>query len=142
LLFIKSDRGSQPRLFLVDCRWIFNGGNAFLVVGNSKLGNGSVTTFENIMKLYVGNLSFSLSESALRDLFSPHGAVTEVHIVTDRLSGKSRGFAFVTMGNRNEGQAAINALEGHSIDGRTLSVSEARPKNDDQGSGSFERRRR
>ena len=111
------------------------------MVGNSNLGNGSVTTFENIMKLYVGNLSFSMSESALRDLFSAHGAVTEVHIVTDRLSGKSRGFAFVTMGNRNEGQAAIDALEGHSIDGRALTVSEARPKNDDRG-GSFERRRR
>jgi RNA recognition motif-containing protein len=120
----------------------FNGGSAFLVVENSKLGNGSVTTFENIMKLYVGNLSFSMSESALRDLFSAHGAVTEVHIVTDRLSGKSRGFAFVTMGNRNEGQAAIDALEGHSIDGRNLTVSEARPKNDDRGSGSFDHRRR
>ena len=94
------------------------------------------------MKLYVGNLSFSTSESALRDLFSAHGTVTDVHIVTDRMSGKSRGFAFVTMGNRNEGQAAISALEDHSIEGRNLSVSEARPKNDDRGSGSFERRRR
>jgi cold-inducible RNA-binding protein len=94
------------------------------------------------MKLYVGNLSFSTSESTLRDLFSTHGTVTEVHIVTDRMSGKSRGFAFVTMGNRNEGQAAINQLEGHSIDGRNLSVSEARPQNSDRGNGSFERRRR
>lgn len=101
-----------------------------------------MTTFENIMKLYVGNLSFSTSESALRNLFSPHGTVTEVHIVTDRMTGKSRGFAFVTMANRNEGQAAINALEGHAIDGRNLSVSEAREKNEDRGSGSFERRRR
>jgi cold-inducible RNA-binding protein len=112
------------------------------VVRNPTLGNGSMTTFENIMKLYVGNLSFSMSESALRDLFAAHGTVTDVHIVTDRMSGKSRGFAFVTMGNRHEGQAAITALEGHSIDGRNLSVSEARPKNDDRGSGSFERRRR
>jgi cold-inducible RNA-binding protein len=94
------------------------------------------------MKLYVGNLSFSTSESTLRDLFSTHGTVTEVHIVTDRMSGKSRGFAFVTMGNRNEGQAAINQLEGHSIDGRNLSVSEARPQNSDRGNSSFERRRR
>jgi len=118
-------------------------GGALLVVRNSTLGNGFVTTFENIMKLYVGNLSFSMSESALRDLFSPHGTVTDVHIVTDRMSGKSRGFAFVTMGNRNEGQTAINALEGHSIEGRNLSVSEARPKNDDRPSGgNFERRRR
>ena len=112
------------------------------MVRNPTLGNGSVTAFENIMKLYVGNLSFSMSESALRDLFSPHGTVTEVHIVTDRMSGKSRGFAFITMGNRNEGQAAISALEGHSVDGRNLSVSEARPKNDDRGNGSFDRRRR
>jgi cold-inducible RNA-binding protein len=112
------------------------------LIAGSKLGNGSVTTFENIMKLYVGNLSFSMSESALRDLFSAHGAVTDVHIVTDRMSGKSRGFAFVTMGNRNEGQAAINALEGHTIDGRNLNVSEARPKNDHRGTGSSEHRRR
>jgi RNA recognition motif-containing protein len=94
------------------------------------------------MKLYVGNLSFSTSENALRDLFSAHGTVTDIHIATDRMTGQSRGFAFVTMGNRNEGQAAINALEGHSVEGRNLSVSEARPKNDNGGSRSFERRRR
>ena len=94
------------------------------------------------MKLYVGNLSFSTSESALRDLFSAHGTVTDVHIVTDRMSGKSRGFAFVTMGNRNEGQAAIDQLGGHSIDGRNMTVSEAREKNDDRSSGTFQRRRR
>jgi cold-inducible RNA-binding protein len=120
----------------------FQWGSALLLVRNPTLGNGFVTTFENIMKLYVGNLSFSMSETGLRDLFSPHGTVTDVHIVTDRMSGKSRGFAFVTMGNRNEGQAAINALEGHSIEGRNLNVSEARPKNDDRPSGNFERRRR
>jgi cold-inducible RNA-binding protein len=101
-----------------------------------------VTTFENVMKLYVGNLSFSTSESALRDLFSAHGTVTDVHIVTDRMSGESRGFAFVTMGNRHEGQAAIDALEGHSIDGRNLTVNEARPKNDERAGGNFQRRRR
>ena len=105
-------------------------------------GDGSVTTFENVMKLYVGNLSFSMSESALRDLFSAHGTVTDVHIVSDRMSGKSRGFAFVSMGNRNEGQAAINALEGQFIDGRNIAVSEARPKNDDRASGDFQRRHR
>jgi cold-inducible RNA-binding protein len=94
------------------------------------------------MKLYVGNLSFSTSESTLRDLFSAHGTVTDVHIVTDRMTGKSRGFAFVTMGNRNEGQGAINQLEGHSIDGRNMTVSEAREKTDDRAGGTFQRRRR
>jgi len=94
------------------------------------------------MKLYVGNLSFSTGESELRNLFTPHGTVTDVHLVTDRMSGQSRGFGFVTMGNRHEGQAAINQLEGHSIDGRNLTVNEARPKNDARTSGSFERRRR
>ena len=78
----------------------------------------------------------------MRDLFSTHGTVTDVHIVTDRMSGKSRGFVFVSMGNRNEGQAAINALEGHLIDGRNLAVSEARPKNDDRASRDFQRRHR
>ena len=106
------------------------------------LGNGSVTTFETIMKLYVGNLSVSTSRSTLRDLFSAHGTVTDVHIVTDRMSGESRGFAFLTMGNRQQGRAAINQLEGHSIDGRNLTVKEARPKNDDRTSGTFEHRRR
>jgi RNA recognition motif-containing protein len=94
------------------------------------------------MKLFVGNLSFSTVESDLRDLFSPHGTVTDVHVVTDRMSGQSRGFAFVTMGNRNEGQAAISALEGHSVDGRSLTVNEARPKTEQRPDRSFSRGRR
>jgi cold-inducible RNA-binding protein len=110
--------------------------------GTRRSGTAFKTTFENLMKLYVGNLSFSTSESALRDLFSAHGTVTDVHIVTDRMTGQSRGFAFVTMGNRQEGDAAISALEGHSIDGRNLTVNEARPKNDDRPSGNFQRRPR
>jgi cold-inducible RNA-binding protein len=84
------------------------------------------------MKLYVGNLSFSTTEADLRDLFAPYGTVTEVVVVTDRMSGKSRGFAFVTMGNRHEGQAAIAALEGLSREGRNLTVSEARPKSENR----------
>jgi cold-inducible RNA-binding protein len=94
------------------------------------------------MKLYVGNLSFSTGESELRELFSPHGTVTDVHLVTDRMSGQSRGFAFVTMGNRNEGQAAINALEGQLVDGRNLTVNEARPKTEHHQDRSSSRRRR
>jgi cold-inducible RNA-binding protein len=101
-----------------------------------------VTTFENVMKLYVGNLSFSTTEHELRDLFAAHGTVTDLHVVTDRMSGQSRGFAFVTMGNRSEGQAAINALEGHSLDGRNLTVNEARPKTENRSNDSFSRNRR
>jgi cold-inducible RNA-binding protein len=94
------------------------------------------------MKLYVGNLSFSTTEADLRDLFAPYGTVTEVVVVTDRMSGKSRGFAFVTMGNRHEGQAAIAALEGLSREGRNLTVSEARPKSENRQKDSFPRRKR
>ena len=101
-----------------------------------------MTVFEKcLMKLYVGNLSFSTGESELRNLFIPHGTVTDVHLVTDRMSGQSRGFGFVTMGNRHEGQAAISALEGHSVDGRNLTVNEARPKTEHQPDRSFSRRR-
>jgi cold-inducible RNA-binding protein len=101
-----------------------------------------VTVFEVFMKLYVGNLSFSTGESELRNLFAPHGTVTDVPLVTDRMSGQSRGFAFVTMGNRHEGQAAINALEGQAVDGRNLTVNEARPKTENNSDRSFSRRRR
>ena len=94
------------------------------------------------MKLYVGNLSFSTGENELRALFSPHGTVTDVHLVTDRMSGQSRGFAFITMGNRHEGQAAITALEGQLVDGRNLTVNEARPKTEDRPDRSSSRRRR
>ena len=93
------------------------------------------------MKLYVGNLSFSTVESELRDLFTPHGTVTDVYLPTDRMSGEFRGFAFVSMGNRSEGQAAINALEGQPLDGRNLTVNEARPKTDHKPDRSFSGRR-
>ncbi|HTD13631.1 MAG TPA: RNA-binding protein [Chthoniobacterales bacterium] len=94
------------------------------------------------MKLYVGNLSFSTTEADLRDLFAPYGTVTEVVVVTDPVSGKARGFGFVTMGNRHEGQAAIAALEGLSREGRNLTVSEARPKSENRQKDSFPRRKR
>jgi cold-inducible RNA-binding protein len=94
------------------------------------------------MKLYVGNLSFSTTEADLRDLFAPYGTVNEVVVVTDRMSGESRGFGFVTMGNRHEGQAAIAALEGMSREGRNLTVSEARPKSENRQKDSFPRRKR
>jgi cold-inducible RNA-binding protein len=82
------------------------------------------------MKLYVGNLSFSTTDPDLKDLFAQYGNVTDVHLVTDRMTGKSRGFAFVTMSSAAEGKAAIAALEGKFLDGRNLTVNEARPKNE------------
>jgi cold-inducible RNA-binding protein len=80
------------------------------------------------MKLYVGNLSFNTTDPDLRDLFAQYGTVEDVHLVTDRGSGRSRGFAFVTMSSAAEGEAAITALEGKQVDGRNLTVNEARPK--------------
>jgi|SRR5580700_11058038 cold-inducible RNA-binding protein len=85
------------------------------------------------MKLFVGNLPFSTVEDDLRDLFSQYGTVTDVFVATDRVSGRSRGFGFVTMGNEAEGQAAISALEGHALENRNLTVNEARPKEDGGG---------
>ena len=84
------------------------------------------------MNLYVGNLSFSTTDPDLKDLFAQYGTVTDVHLVTDRMTGKSRGFAFVTMSSAAEGKAAISALEGKNFDGRNLTVNEARPKDEGQ----------
>jgi cold-inducible RNA-binding protein len=80
------------------------------------------------MKLYVGNLSFETTENDLQDLFEPHGTVNEVALMTDRMTGKSRGFAFVTMNDKAQAEAAITATNGTELNGRTLSVSEARPR--------------
>jgi cold-inducible RNA-binding protein len=82
------------------------------------------------MKLFVGNLSFATTETDLEDLFAAYGTVTDVGIVMDRTTGRSRGFGFVTMSNAAEAQAAIEALEGKEFGGRNLNVNEARPKTD------------
>ncbi len=80
------------------------------------------------MKLYVGNLSFETTENDLQDLFEQHGSVGEVALMTDRMTGKSRGFAFVTMNDKAQAEAAITAINGKDVNGRALSVSEARPR--------------
>ncbi|MFZ4716685.1 MAG: RNA recognition motif domain-containing protein [Chthoniobacterales bacterium] len=82
------------------------------------------------MKLYVGNLTFDTTDQDLRDLFTQYGKPIEVALVTDRETGRSRGFGFVTMGNAEEGNAAIAALEGKDFQGRNLTVNEARPRED------------
>lgn len=80
------------------------------------------------VKIYVGNLSYETTEESLRDLFTEHGDVEEVAVVTDRDTGRPRGFAFVTMPDSTQAQAAITAINGTELGGRTLNVNEARPK--------------
>ena len=87
-------------------------------------------------RLYVGNLSFSTSSDALRDAFAQYGEVTDVHLVTDRMSGQPRGFGFVTMGTSEAAQAAISAMNGADLDGRALRVNEAEPSKEDRTAGS------
>jgi|TARA_B100001750_G_scaffold240185_1_gene249458 RNA recognition motif-containing protein len=82
------------------------------------------------LKIYVGNLSWNADESDLRDAFSAHGEVTSVQIITDRESGRSRGFAFVEMENDAEAQEAISAVNNKEIDGRPVKVNEAKPRNE------------
>src|SRR2546423_5624415 len=79
-------------------------------------------------KLYVGNLPFNTTENELQELFTQAGAVQEVTLMQDRFTGKSRGFAIVTMSSDEEAQNAISKLNGHSIEGRSLTVNEARPR--------------
>ncbi|HKQ47726.1 MAG TPA: RNA-binding protein [Phycisphaerae bacterium] len=85
--------------------------------------------------IYVGNLSFSTTEDALREAFAAHGSVSKVSLVRDRDSGESRGFAFVEMDNDAEAQAAITAMNGADLDGRSLKVNEAQPKPPRSGGG-------
>src|SRR5882724_5023472 len=85
--------------------------------------------------LYVGNLPHNTTESELRTVFEPHGAVERVSLVTDRETGRSRGFAFVEMTNASEADKAIAALNGTELGGRTLTINEAKPKTDRPKSG-------
>ena len=85
--------------------------------------------------IFVGNLDFNTSEEELRQLFESHGQVDRVSIMTDRDTGRSRGFGFVEMANAEEGDKAIAALNGSQVGGRTLNVNEARPKPERSGSG-------
>jgi len=80
------------------------------------------------MKLYVGNLAFETTENDLQDLFEQHGTVNEVQLMMDRMTGKSRGFAFITMNDKAQADAAMSALNGHDLNGRALNVNEARPR--------------
>ena len=85
------------------------------------------------MKIYVGNLSFSSTEESIEAAFAAFGTVSEVHIVTDRETGRPRGFGFVTMASDDDARAAIAAMNGTELDDRTLNVNEARPKREGGG---------
>jgi RNA recognition motif-containing protein len=86
-------------------------------------------------KLYVGNLAYSVTDDALAQMFEAHGAVQSAQVIMDRDTGRSKGFGFVEMGSDQEAQAAIAALNGKEIGGRTLTVNEARPKPEGGGGG-------
>ena len=88
-----------------------------------------------ITNLYVGNLSFDVTENDLRDMLSKHGPVNEINVIMDKMTGRARGFAFVTM-NTPEGNTAVLALNGKEWNGRALTVSEARPRDGRSGGGS------
>jgi len=83
--------------------------------------------------IFVGNLDFSATESSIRSLFEAYGTVERVNLVTDRDTGRSRGFAFVEMSEPSAADQAISALNGHNVDGRALNVNEARPKPERSG---------
>src|SRR5207249_6291417 len=95
-------------------------------------GNSYQAAFSRInsmgTKLYIGNLPFNTTENELQELFSQAGAVHEVTLMQDRFTGKSRGFAFVTMGSEEEAQNAISKFNGQTVEGRPLTVNEARPR--------------
>ena len=89
------------------------------------------------MKLYVGDLSYEVTEEELRAEFAAFGKVESVSIIKDKYTGEPRGFAFVEMPSKTEGQAAITGLKGKALRERTLDVNEARPRSDNRGGGSY-----
>ena len=109
---------------------------------NPKVGNSfeqvhllNITSMSS--KLFVGNLSFNTTENDLQDAFAAHGTVLEANLMTDRVTGRARGFGFVTMSTPEEAQNAIQALNGASIDGRALTVNMAKPREERSGGGGY-----
>jgi len=92
-----------------------------------------------LKNIFVGNLSFNTSEEELRQMFESFGSVDRVSIMTDRDTGRSRGFGFVEMTNNEDGEKAITSLNGSQVGGRTLNVNEARPKAEHAGGGGRDR---
>jgi cold-inducible RNA-binding protein len=107
------------------------------IVGNSLEQGFYLQNIINMSnnKLFVGNLSFNTTENDLQDLFAAHGSVVEANLMMDRTSGRSRGFGFVTMSTPQEAETAITALNGKDIDGRSLTVNVAKPREERSGGG-------
>ena len=93
------------------------------------------------MKIYVGSLSYEVTEEDLRQEFGAFGEVTSVSIITDKISGRPKGFGFVEMATKSEAEAAITSLNGKELKERTIVVNEARPRTDNRGRGSYGDRR-
>ncbi|MDX1952700.1 MAG: RNA-binding protein [Verrucomicrobiota bacterium] len=88
-------------------------------------------------KLFVGNLSFNTTENELQDLFAAYGAVTAVDLIVDRMTGRPRGFGFVTMEAKEDADKAVEALHGRNLGGRDITVNEARPREERSGGGGY-----
>ncbi len=93
------------------------------------------------MRIYVGNLSYDVTEEELKQEFLTYGEVASVSIMTDKFSGRPKGFAFVEMGSKTEGEAAIEGINGKTLKERTIVVNEARPRTENRGGGSYGDRR-
>ena len=107
------------------------------MVGNNLEEARGLNSYQMNSKLFVGNLSFNTTENDLQDTFAACGTVAEVNLITDRMTGRSKGFGFVTMGTPEEAQNAIQTLNGKEVNGRAMNVSEARPREErpDRGFG-------
>lgn len=95
-------------------------------------------------KLYAGGLAYEVNDTRLEEIFAPHGTVESAKVITDRMTGRSRGFGFVEMSSESEAQEAINNLNGTTVDGRSLTVNLAKPqqkRNDSGGGGGYGRSR-
>ena len=95
------------------------------------------TEGKNQREIYVGNLAYATTDEGLKAAFAAYGEVTAVRVVTDRMTGRSKGFGFVTMPDAAQAQAAIDALNGHELDGRTVRVNESQPKPREERRGGF-----
>lgn len=105
------------------------------VVGNTLTADDNAKLITMNSKLYVGNMSFKTTESDLRDAFGQFGTLTDVYIANDRETGRPRGFAFVTFGTEEEAKVAAEKMNGADLDGRQLTVNEAKPKEEMGGGG-------